>query len=213
MSDTTPKPLLEVAGRALIEHHLVRLVAAGHRACVINLSWLGAMIRARLGDGARYGATIAYSDEGPEPLETAGGIVHALPLLGDAPFAVVNADIWTDYDFGRLALPAGRCAHLVLVPNPAHNAAGDFRLGADGEVRYRESGLASQKTFTFAGIAVYAPTLFTELAPGKRPLAPLLRDAADSGKVSGEIFEGVWDDVGTPERLTALRERQKPGSE
>ena len=214
LTDTTPKPLLEVRGRALIEHHVRRLADAGIRELVVNLAWHGEQIRARLGDGARHGVSIAYSDEG-EALETAGGIVHARALLGDAPFAVVNADVWTDYPFKRLALPEGRLAHLVLVPNPEHNPGGDFTLDR-GEVRnpgHRGSGAPrrdlpeSSTTLTFSGIAVYSPALFATLAPGKRPLAPLLRAACDRGEVSGESFNGDWCDVGTPERLESLRTR------
>ena len=205
LTDTTPKPLLEVRGRALIEHHVQRLADAGIRELVVNLAWHGEQIRARLGDGARHGVSIAYSDEG-EALETAGGIVHARALLGDAPFAVVNADVWTDYPFKRLALPEGRLAHLVLVPNPAHNEGGDFLLD-NGAVRNpgqsRRKGAAP--TLTFSGIAAYSPALFAMLDPGKRPLAPLLRAACDRGEVSGERFDGDWCDVGTPERLERLR--------
>lgn len=210
LTDTMPKPLLEIGGRALIEHHLTRLVAAGIRSIVINLSWHGAAIRERLGDGSGVGASIRYVDEGPEPLETAGGIVNALPLLGDAPFVVVNGDIWTGYPFERLALPTGRLAHLVLVPNPAHNPEGDFTLREDGDVRCidaesRHEGAAP--TVTFSGLGIYSPALFAGLEAGIRPLAPVLLDAAARGTVSGEPWDGEWDDVGTPERLEALRER------
>lgn len=201
LSDHTAKPLLEVSGHALIEHHIARLAGAGFSEFVVNLSWHGDQIRTRLGDGSRYGVSIAYSDEGAEALETAGGIVLALPLLGDAPFAVVNSDIWTDYPFERLALRPGKLAHLVLVENPAHNPDGDFQLDTRGEVRLEE------KTHTFAGIAAYAPELFAGLEPGKRPLAPLLREAAERGEVSGEFYDGVWEDIGTPERLQELRRR------
>ena len=209
LTDEVPKPLLEVGGRALIERHLVRLADAGITDVVINLAWLGAKIRERLGDGARYGVSIAYSDEG-EALETAGGIVHARALLGDAPFAVVNADVWTDYPFARLALPDGNLAHLVLVPNPEHNKGGDFVLerGAVLNPGHRGSGAPRRDTMTFSGIAVYSPALFANLTPGKRPLAPVLRDACDRGEVSGESFEGEWCDVGTSARLEMLRNSQ-----
>ena len=207
LTDSTPKPLIEVRGRALIEHHVRRLAEAGIHELVVNLAWHGDQIRARLGDGKAYGVSIAYSDEG-EALETAGGIVHARALLGDAPFAVVNADVWTDYPFKRLALPEGRLAHLVLVPNPDHNAEGDFVLEA-GLVRNpsqsRREGAAPTNTHTFSGIAVYSPALFATLTPGKQPLAPLLRAACDRAEVSGELFDGDWCDVGTPERLAQLR--------
>ncbi len=206
LTDEVPKPLLEVGGSTLIERHLVRLADAGITDVVINLAWLGAQIAQRLGSGARYGVSITYSDEG-EALETAGGIVHARAFLGDAPFAVVNADVWTDYPFARLALPEGKRAHLVLVSNPEHNPDGDFVL-VDGAVQNpgesRREGAAP--TCTFSGIAVYSPALFADLVPGKRPLAPVLRAACDRGEVSGELFDGTWCDVGTPERLAQLRE-------
>jgi N-acetyl-alpha-D-muramate 1-phosphate uridylyltransferase len=201
LTDEVPKPLLEVGGRTLIERHLMRLEDAGITDVVINLAWLGSQIAQRLGTGARYGVSIAYSNEG-EALETAGGIVHARSLLGDSPFVVVNADVWTDYPFARLALPEGRLAHLVLVPNPEHNPNGDFVL-VDGTVRNPDG---SAPTSTFSGIAVYSPDLFADLAPGKRPLAPVLREACERGQVSGESFDGDWCDVGTPERLAQLRE-------
>lgn len=201
LTDAMPKPLLEVSGRPLIVHHLERLAAAGIVSVVVNLSWLGAAIRERLGDGGAFGVSIRYIDEGPEPLETAGGIVNALALLGDAPFLVVNGDVWTDYPFERLALPPGRLAHLVLVPNPAHNPDGDFELGADGEV----GCIGGAPTATFSGIGIYSPALFAGFEAGKRPLAPILREAAARGEVSGELWEGEWDDVGTPERLDELR--------
>ncbi|MEX0899544.1 MAG: nucleotidyltransferase family protein [Gammaproteobacteria bacterium] len=206
LTDDAPKPLLEVGGRALIERHLERLAAACVTDIVVNLAWLGSKIVDRLGDGARYGVSIAYSEEG-DALETAGGIVHARALLGDAPFAVVNADVWTDYPFARLALPEGRLAHLVLVPNPDHNPNGDFVL--DGDVvqnpsESRREGAAP--TRTFSGIAVYSPALFAGLAPGKRSLAPVLRAASERGEISGELYEGDWCDVGTVERLESLRQ-------
>ncbi len=207
LTDEVPKPLLEVGGRALIERHLVRLAEAGITDIVINLAWLGSKIVERLGDGARYGVSIAYSDEG-DALETAGGIVHARSLLGDAPFAVVNADVWTDYPFKRLALPDDRLAHLMLVPNPEHNAGGDFVLENGAVLNPNESRReGAAPTLTFSGIAVYSPALFSDLTPGKRPLAPVLRVACDRGKVSGELFDGNWSDVGTPERLDDLRKK------
>ncbi len=203
LTDDRPKPLLEVRGRSLIVHHILRLAAAGFTEMMVNLSWKGDQIRAALGDGAAFGVDIVYSEEGSEPLETAGGIVHGLHWLGDAPFVVINADIWCDFPFEQLALPEGRLAHLVLVPNPEHNAAGDFVL---------ERGMVlnpppSQKgSATFSGVGVYAPALFAELDAGKRALAPILREACSRNLVSGELYDGVWWDVGTPERLEALRQ-------
>jgi N-acetyl-alpha-D-muramate 1-phosphate uridylyltransferase len=198
-----PKPLLEVGGRALIEHHLASLAAAGFRSIVINLSWLGAQIREHLGDGSRFGVTIHYSAEGPEPLETGGGIRRALPLLGTGPFVVVNGDIWTDYSCaglrGRLA--DGDLAHLVLVPNPDQHPDGDFVL-QDGRIVE-----AVGARLTFSGIGAYRPELFAGHADGIFRLAPILRAAARDGRVSGERYDGTWVDIGTPERLAALNQR------
>lgn len=201
LTDRTPKPLLEAGGRGLIEHLIDALVAAGFHDLVINLSHLGGQIRARLGDGSRLGARIAYSPEGPEPLETAGGIRHALPLLGDRPFVVVNGDIATDFPFDRLhGLPDSE-AHLVLIPNPPHHPGGDFALNGN---RVTVTG---PDRHTFAGIGVYRPSLFAGLAPGRAALAPLLRQAIAEGRVTGELYRGFWMDIGTEERLRALDRR------
>lgn len=197
-----PKPLLEVGNRPLIVWHLERLAAAGFREIVINVSWLGEQIEKYCGAGERWGVSIQYSREA-EPLETAGGIVQALPLLGKAPFAVINADIWTDFIFEDLHhRQAASGAHLVLVPNPAHNAPGDFSL-VGGRVQHAEND-----TLTYAGIGVYAPAFFEGCEPGKQPLKPLLERAIDAGTLGGECFEGRWTDVGTPERLTRLNALQ-----
>lgn len=199
LTDHTPKPLLPAGGKPLIVWHIEKLAAAGFRDIVINIAWLGWQIPQALGDGATWGVQLHYSDEQQEgALETAGGIIKALPLLGDAPFLVVNGDVWCDYAYLPRPLPAGTLAHLVLVPNPAHHPAGDFALHdgkvwADGTPRY-----------TFSGIGYYHPALFAGLPYGKRPLAPLLRAAMAEGKVSGELFAGDWRDIGTPERLAAL---------
>ena len=195
LTDRTPKPLLEVGGKALIVHHLEALGRAGFDEVVINLSWLGEQIRDYLEDGARYGLSISYSEE-PEALETAGGIAQALPLLGER-FAVVNADVYSDFDFSHLREFDGS-AHLVLVDNPAHNPNGDFSL---------ESGLVGNDgdpLYTFSGIAAYRREFFTGVEAVKQPLAPLLRTAAATGQVSGELFRGRWWDIGTAERLDAL---------
>lgn len=200
LTDRVPKPLLPVAGKPLIVHHLEALARAGYDEVVVNLSWLGAQIRELLGDGGDFGLKIDYSDEA-EALETAGGIRQALPLLGEQ-FVVVNADIFTDYDFSRLR-GIESAAHLVLVPNPAHNDGGDFAL-AETLVRNR-----GEPRFTFSGIACYRRELFAALEPGKRPLAPLLREAADAGRVSGELFAGSWTDIGTPERLRAIDDSRR----
>lgn len=199
LTDDLPKPLLAAGGRSLIDWHLAALAATGFTEVVINLGWLGPAVRDHVGDGNRWNLAVYYSDEGWPPLETAGGIVRALPLLGDAPFAVINGDIWTDYPRASLHLPPGRDAHLVLVDNPPHHADGDFTLAADGAV-----GIDGDRQLTFAGIGVYAPALFCDLEDGPAPLGPLLRDAARAGRVSGEHYTGKWFDIGTPERLAEL---------
>jgi len=191
----TPKPLIPVAGVPLIEYHLRALAAAGFSEVVINHAWLGQHIEDHLGSGERFGLTIRYSAEG-EPLETGGGIHHALPLLGDQPFLVVNGDIWTDYDFSRLRGPFSGDAHLVLVDNPVHHPEGDFSL-LEGQVR-------DQPGLTYSGIAVLAPQLFADASPGAFKLAPLLRRAMAVGQVTGEHFQGRWVDVGTHERLAEV---------
>ena len=198
LTDTTPKPLLKVHGRCLIEHHAIALARASITSIVVNLSWLGDQIRATLGDGGRYGVTIRYSDEQPQPLETAGGIFRALPLLGAGPLAVVNGDVFTDYPFERLQIGPDRNAHLVLLDNPAHHPAGDFGLDGNSVV----AGAARQ--FTFSGIAVYRLSLFEGCTEGAFPLKPLLLRSIAAGRCSGEWYDGLWEDVGTPERLGAL---------
>jgi MurNAc alpha-1-phosphate uridylyltransferase len=198
-----PKPLLQVGGEALIAHHLKALARAGYRDVVINLSWLGTQISDALGDGANYGLNISYSDEGPEPLETGGGIFRALPLLGPGAFMVLNGDVWMDYPYSGLrdSLPPGDLARLVLVENPDHNPQGDFVLAGDRIVE--EAG----KRYTFSGLGVYRPELFTACEDGKFKLAPLLRRAARDGRVGGELYCGDWIDIGTPERLAELDAR------
>jgi MurNAc alpha-1-phosphate uridylyltransferase len=194
----TPKPLVPVAGVPLIEYHLRALAAAGVTEVVINHAWLGAQIEAHLGDGARFGVSIAYSPEG-EPLETGGGILRALPLLGDEPFILVNGDIFTDYPFVNLCRPLPGLAHLVLLDNPAHHPQGDFTLLADGQLTDAQ---ASQPSLTYSGIAVLSPRLFAGCEPGAFKLAPLLRHAMAQGLVSGERYAGNWIDV---EQLVASR--------
>ncbi len=195
LTDRKPKPLLELRGKPLIVYHLEALRRAGFDDIVINLSWLGSQIRDLLGAGEKFGVTIRYSEE-PEALETAGGILQALPLLGET-FVVVNADIFTDYDFARLRV-FELDARLVLVENPAHNPRGDFSL-TDGLV-----GKAGDALYTFTGIAAYRREFFDGLQQGKKALAPLLYAAADAGRVSGELYRGAWADIGTVERLDAL---------
>ncbi len=201
LTDRTPKPLVEVAGRALIEHAIERLVRAGIRDLVINHAWLGEQIVARLGDGSRLGVRIAWSPEPPGALEVGGGIRHALPLLGDAPFVTVNADIWCDYDFGALPAEPDGLAHLVLVDNPDDHPRGDFALRA-GCVY-----LEGEPRLTYSGIGLYRPAFFAGDHPPRQPLLALLARAIRAGEVSGEHYRGEWHDAGTPERLAVLRER------
>jgi MurNAc alpha-1-phosphate uridylyltransferase len=207
LTDTTPKPLLPVAGKPLIEHHLEALAAAGVRDVVVNVAWLGAAIAEYLGDGARWGLTIRISDEGDSALETGGGIYRALPLLGNDPFWVVNGDVWTDFDYSLLPRRPQGLAHLVLVSNPAHHPDGDFSLH-EGVV---EEPSRSPR-LTFSGIGCYHPELFAGCEPGAFRLAPLLREAARAGRVTGMHYQGRWCDVGTPERLEALERTLQVGS-
>lgn len=201
LTDRTPKPLLKAGGKPLIVHLIERLVAAGFDDIVINYAHLGEQFPMQLGDGARWGASISYSPELSGGLETAGGIIHALPLLGDEPFLVVNGDIWTDFDFAPMqhALETDTLCHLVLVPNPPQHPDGDFYLDASQKVH--ETG---PEKFTFSGIAVYRPALFSGLDDSKRPLKPLLLQAMQQQRASGHIYRGKWSDIGTAERLAAL---------
>ncbi len=198
LTDTVPKPLLPVAGRPLIVHHLAALAAAGIRDVVVNHAHLGACIEAALGDGREHGVTLHYSAEPEGALETGGGILQALPLLGSEPFLVVNGDIWCDYPYAGLPRRPAGLAHLVLVDNPGHHPQGDFALHG-ARVRERDGvGL------TYSGIGVYDPALFAGRAPGRFPLAPLLHEAVARDAVTGEHWRGRWVDVGTPARLAAL---------
>jgi len=204
LTDHTPKPLLQVGGKPLIVWHIERLARAGIADLVINHAHLGTQIEEALGDGSQFGVRIRYSPEHPSALETAGGIAHALHLLGEQPFAVVNGDIWCDYDFAHLpqhaaALQASHdAAHLVLINNPAHHPNGDFGL-QQGRVTDGAPKL------TFSGIGIYQPALFAHIARGTAaPLAPLLRAQIAEGRVSGEHHTGRWVDVGTPQRLEQL---------
>jgi len=200
LTDTTPKPLLPVAGKPLVQYHIEKLVQAGVTDIVINHAWLGEQIENTLGDGSRWGVNIRYSAEG-EALETAGGIIKVLPLLGEQPFIVVNGDVWTDYPFERLLTLAPETAHLVLVKNPEHNLLGDFALVEGGMVADK-----GEKKFTFSGVSVLNPMLFSELDNGIMPLSPLLRQAIAERQVSGELYQGEWVDVGTQQRLAKLDE-------
>jgi MurNAc alpha-1-phosphate uridylyltransferase len=199
LTDKLPKPLLPIAGKPLIVHHIERLAEAGFRELVINHAHLGELIESGLGDGSAWGVEIRYSPEAVA-LETGGGIFQALHLLGEEPFLVVNGDIWCDFDFSQIALKPQDMAHLVLVPNPEHHQQGDFQLQRGRVSQGRERRL------TFSGIGVYDPRLFTTCKPCAFPLAPLLREAMQSGLVSGECYDGVWMDIGTPQRLMQLQQ-------
>ena len=202
LTDTTPKPLLTAGGKPLIVWHLERLAASGFREVVINHAHLGAQIETALGDGSQFSLSIRYSPEPPGALETAGGIAHALPLLGNESFLVVNGDGWCDWDFRRAHALAGRLAHLVFVDNPPQHAGGDFCL--DGEtVRYASSGIGP--TLTYAGTGVFSPEFFATVPAGAvMKMRPLLDAAIAHGQVTGERHTGRWVDVGTPQRLAEL---------
>jgi N-acetyl-alpha-D-muramate 1-phosphate uridylyltransferase len=200
LTDRLPKPLLEVRGKPLIVYHLEKLSRLKVTDVIINLAWLGAMIRDRLGDGAQWGVRIHYSDEGGEALETGGGVFRALQQLGPDPFLIVNGDVYTDYDFAALSIGPQAWAHLVLVPNPPQGPKGDFSL-RDGLVT-DEPG---QPHWTFSGIALYRPELFTGCVAGKFRMLPLYRRAIAAQRLAGELYTGVWSDVGTIDRLNALQ--------
>ncbi len=198
MTDTVPKPLLRVRGQPLIERHVMGLARAGVERIVINLAWLGSQISQYLGDGARYGVAIVYSEEQPRALDTGGGIFRALPHLGSAPFTVVNGDLYTDFPLETLRLTADCDAHLVLVPNPPWHPRGDFGL---------EQGLAlagAASRYTFSGIGVYRSALFKGCLDGVFPLQPLLLRSMAAKCCSAELFIGPWENVGTAEQLQAL---------
>lgn len=206
LTDSLPKPLIPVAGKPLIQWHIEKLAAAGIRDIVINHAWLGALLEQTLGDGHQWGVNIQYSPESIA-LETAGGIATALPLLGTDPFLVMNGDIWCDwepaeaFEIASALIKMDQLAWLLLVPNPDHHPGGDFGLSSDGGLVTVD---ADQK-FTFSGIGVYRPALFAH-TPARQPakLAPLLREAIAHGAVAGKLYEGIWIDVGTPERLNTL---------
>ncbi len=211
LTDRTPKPLLQAGGKALIVWHLEKLAAIGVREVVINTSWLAEQFPLSLGDGDKWGLRLAYSYEGPTPLETGGGMHRALELLGQAPFLAINGDIWSDFDFARLPREPEGDAHLVMVDNPAQHPQGDFVLRPDG--RLRSDG---DPRLTFSGIGVYRPRLLqdwpnvigeapgAEAQPPRFKLAPLLRAAMADGRISGQFHAGRWTDVGTPQRLAQL---------
>jgi len=199
LTDTTPKPLLQAGPRRLIEYQLINLATAGFTEVVINVAWLGKQIIDVLGDGEKYNLKISYSDEGDQALETGGGIYNALPLLGEDPFLVVNADVWTDYPFEKLrAFELRDKAHLVLINNPEHHPQGDFSIRDDRLINDESS------RFTFSGIGIYSPEFFTPSSKGKYPLGPMIRNYIDSDDISGEVYQGMCIDIGTPLRLETL---------
>jgi MurNAc alpha-1-phosphate uridylyltransferase len=195
ITDKIPKPLIKIAGKPLIEYHLQNLKSAGFNEVIINLSHLGEMIEKHLGDGSRFGLNIEYSHEGEQPLETAGGIIHALPLLGEKPFLVINSDIWCNHSLSFANLPTDKLAHLILVKNPKHNPDGDFVY------EFGKIYNTGKNYYTFSGMGIYDPKLFKNFAAEKLALAPILRSAIDQEMVSAEYFTGQWFDIGTQERL------------
>jgi len=210
LTDTCPKPLLEVGGHKLIEYHIRALVKSGIHHIVINHAYLGNLIEEYLGDGRRYDADIVYSAES-EALETGGGIFKALDLLGDEAFVLVNGDVWTDFGFNCLPKKISSLAHLIVVANPAHNPEGDFSLVNGLLHPAGENKLTSR--LTYSGIGVYHPDLFSGCRAGRFPLAPLLKNAMKKNKISGESFTGQWVDIGTPERLEKLDNKLKGKNE
>jgi MurNAc alpha-1-phosphate uridylyltransferase len=199
LTDTIPKPLLDIGGKTLIETHLERLANTGFREIVINLAHHGELIQDTLGDGSNWGLNIHYSQEPAGALDTGGGIQQALPLLGDAPFAVINGDVYSHYPLARLRAIKCDHAHLVLVPNPAHRADGDFGLKGGHVV------LEGQPRYTFSGISVYHPRFFNNAPGGRHSVVPMLRTAMGLNHVTGELYRGPWHDIGTLERLETLR--------
>jgi N-acetyl-alpha-D-muramate 1-phosphate uridylyltransferase len=204
LTDTTPKPLLKAGGKALIEYSIENLATAGYTDIVINVAHLGRQIKDYCRDGERWGVSIAYSDEDETALETAGGIAFALPLLGDKPFLVVNADIVYDFPLEKLRNKPIDLAHLVLIDNPPHHPLGDFVLRPNGQLADQ-----GEEKLTFSGIGIYHPELFQNIPFGPLKLRPILDQAIRQGRASGEKFAGLWLDIGTPQRLQALEDHLK----
>jgi len=200
LTKNTPKPLLKVGQYSLIEHHLLRLNRLGFQQIVINIAYLGEQIRNTLGDGSQYGLSIEYSDEAETgALETAGGLKAALPLIQSDPFLVINADIWTDYDFSQLLNPLEKQVRLVMVENPPHNPEGDFSISGDALLSNN-----NKDKLTFSGIGLYQKSVFNELKDGKQALAPVFRSLIEQGEIEGVTIDSQWQDIGTPERLEAI---------
>ena len=209
LTDTTPKPLLKVAGCSLIEQHIQSLYRAGIREIVINHAWLGEQIESELGNGEKWGVQICYSKE-ETALETAGGIRNAISLLGNQPFLVINGDIWTDFPLIQLIHRAKKTidqliwAHLLLVPNPPHHLSGDFQLDENSSLLYENGIFPNLSSYTFSGIGVYHPKIFHFLEKGTQALAPVLKSLIREQHVSADIYEGDWFDIGTPQRLDEI---------
>ncbi len=208
LTDKTPKPLLKVSDKSLIEHHIENLVAIGVTDIVINTAWLSEQFPLALGNGEKYGCHLHFSQEEPGALETAGGIQKALSLLKCDEFIVVNGDVWCDYDLNKLnkGLAKGKLAHLILTHNPAHHPSGDFAISNDGELR-NNSADSKENCWTYTGIGLYHAKLFESVAQYPAPLGPLLKTAIAQAQISGELHQGEWFDIGTPERLNQLREQ------
>ncbi len=198
LTDQCPKPLLPIGGKPIIEHTIQSLVSNGITDIIINVSYKGDLIQQALGDGKQLGANLSYSDEGLEALETAGGILRALPFFEEQPFLVVNGDVYTDYPYAQLLNRSVNTAYLVLVPNPQHHPLGDFGLNTNLVTNQADQLL------TFSGIGVYSANLFEGLQDGRHPLGPLLREAIKSGNVSGEGYDGIWMDIGNVKRYQAV---------
>lgn len=202
ITDTIPKALIEIAGESLLERHLEAVRAAGIETVVINLGWLGEQITTRIGSGAGFGLTVVYSPEGDDVLETGGGIYRALPLLGTDPFLVLNADVFTDMPL-PMTIADDVDGHLMLIPKPEHNPSADFDL-VDGRIRVSDT-----PAYTFSGVAIYRPEFFTACKAGRFPLAPMLYAAAAKGRLSGQLYDGCWADIGTPARLADLNRQHR----
>ena len=203
LTDHTPKPLLPIGGKPMIVHHLEKLAAAGFKEVVINLGHLGHKIPEALGDGSSWGLSIAYSDEGPDPLETGGGLAKALPLLGDEPFLLVNGDVWSHLDYAKIptSLAENDLATLFLVPKPGWREKGDFSLSNSRVVE------SERPEYLYAGIALYHPKILDGAKVEKFSIVPRLKSAISKNLVGGILFSGEWDDVGTPDRLSALQSK------
>jgi len=200
VTDRIAKPLVKVGGKPLIEYHIEALARANIVDLVINTSWLAEQIVDTLGDGSRYGVTIQYSHE-PQALETAGGIVNALPLLGDRPFLVVSSDVWSDIDYSTITLPRGADMHLLMVSNPPHHPHGDFEID-NGKLRQpRPDG---DEALTYSGIGLFQPKLFGDLPPGIRALRPVMLETIERRTASAEFHNGIWFDAGTAERISQI---------